>query len=190
MKENMKFKLLIFAFISLSFLSFSQDDELDHTTELGLDGFVNASNLGGSFGFGAKYGLIKKENLIFGPSFRFQRMWSNYFGQKNGFNIFGGGAFVHYRFNNILFAGLEFEMLKSPINYNFALSPKTWVPTCFVGGGYSRHFKDIGMRLNAAVLYDIIADQQSPFWSSYILRNANNVPIPVIYRIGFFFPLN
>jgi hypothetical protein len=188
----MKKILTIFTFLSLFSFAFSQEDESENSSnsELGLDGFVNASTLGGSFGFGAKYGIVKDEKIIFGPSFRFQRMWSNNLGQKFGFNIFGGGVFAHYRLNNMLFAGVEFEMLKSPLNYNYVLSPRNWVPTCFIGGGYSRYFEDLGVRLNAGVFYDIIDNKQSPFWSSYLLRNANGVPIPVIYRIGFFFPLN
>jgi hypothetical protein len=185
--------ILIFILLSTT-LIFPQDDEENKddptTSEIGLDGFVNASTLGGSFGFGLKYAIVKNENLVFGPSFRLQRMWANNFGQKFGFNIYGGGAFVHYRYNNLLFAGAELEFLKSPLNINFVLSPKRWVPTCFIGGGYSRYFEDIGIRLTAGIFYDIIADPQSPFWSSYILRTEIGTPIPVIYRVGFFFPLN
>jgi hypothetical protein len=190
----MKNKFLLLLFIIVIFPILSQEDEdkkeNQKKSELGLDGFVNASNLGGSFGFGLKYAFVKNENLVFGPSFRLQRMWANNFGQKFGFNIYGGGGFVHYRYHNLLFAGAELEFLKSPLNINFVLSPKKWVPTCFIGGGYSRYFEDIGIRLTAGVFYDIIGDPQSPFWTSYVLRNEIGTPIPVIYRVGFFFPLN
>lgn len=159
--------------------------------EIGVDGFANFSNLGGSFGIGLKYGLIHKKNWIYGPSVRFQRMWSNgVSGQKYGFNILGAGGFLHFRFQNILFAGAELEFLRSPSNYNFILSPMRMVATCFVGGGYSREFRNSGVRLNAGAFYDIINSPGSPFWTSYILKNANGKLLPAIYRVGFFFPLN
>jgi hypothetical protein len=38
--------------------------------------------------------------------------------------------------------------------------------------------------------YDIINNQNSPFRLSYFMKKANGTLIPVIYRIGFFFPIN
>ncbi len=188
----MKF-LLIFTFLLNSISIFSQDEEEEipvNETELGLDCFANASTLGGSFGLGVKYGIIKNKNIIFGPSIRIQRMWTNYFGQKYGFTIYGGGAFIHYRLNNSLFAGAEFEVLKSPFQYNNLYSPKRWVATCFVGGGFSHEFVNIGFRLNAGIFYDIVGSISSPFSTSYVLKKEDGTPVPVIYRIGFFFPLS
>ncbi|MES2589245.1 MAG: hypothetical protein V4622_09700 [Bacteroidota bacterium] len=189
-------KITLFLLLFVSPFIFSQDDEEEkdevsnHKTELGLDGFANASSFGGSFGVGAKYGVIKNKNIIFGPSLRLQRSWSNYYGQKYGFTIFGGGAFVHYRLKNSLFVGAELEVLKCPTYYNNVYSIKRWVPTCFVGGGFSHEFVNIGFRLNAGVFYDVISNPSSPFFTSYILKKENGTPVPLIYRIGFFFPLN
>lgn len=158
--------------------------------EIGLDGYASVSSLGGSFGVGVKYAFVKDKKYAFGPSIRIQRAWSNNLGVKYGFNIYGAGAFFHYRLQNVFFVGAEFELLKSPINYSFIYSPKKLVPTCFIGGGFSKEFESTGFRLNAGVFYDIIDDFSSPFRPSYVLKNANGALIPVIYRVGLFFPLN
>ena len=173
----------------VSCFSFSQDED-EHTKEFGFDGFVHASTLGGTFGVGFKYAMIKNKNLAFGPSIRLHRFWSNYYGNKVGFNIYGGGIFAHYRYKNILFVGAEFEMLKSPINFTYVLSAKTWVPTLFIGGGFSKGFEPSGVRINAGLFYDIINQYNSPFRTSYIGKNAQGVLMPFIYRIGFFFSLD
>ncbi len=187
----MKQSVFLFLLLFQSIFSFSQESDTLRKSEVGFDGFANFSSLGGSFGVGLKYALVRKENLVFGPSFRIQRMWSNGIGgQKYGFNILGGGGFFHYRFQNILFAGLELEFLRSPINYNYVLSTRKLVPTCFIGGGYSREFKNSGIRLNAGAFYDVIADPASPFWTSYVVKNEQGKLLPIIYRVGFFFPLN
>lgn len=196
-------KISFLVFMSLlNILCFGQEDEESEATapkksELGLDGFVNASTLGGSFGFGLKYAIVHKENYVFGPSFRYQRVWSNGIGgQQYFFNIMGGGGFFHYRLNNVFFAGVELEFMKSPISYSYVYSVKKLVPTCFVGAGYSREFEGIGIRLNAGVFYDIIDNYNSPFRTSYIVKTntaedgTGGILLPIIYRIGFFFPLN
>ncbi|MCE3294577.1 MAG: hypothetical protein K0R65_291 [Crocinitomicaceae bacterium] len=172
--------------------TFSQEDsDTMRKYEIGFDGFANFSNLGGSFGVGLKYAVVHKRDFVFGPSLRIHRMWNNGLGgEKYGFTILGGGGFFHYRFQNILFGGIELEFLRSPINYSFVLSPKQLVPTCFVGGGYSREFKNSGIRLNAGVFYDVVANPSSPFWTSYVVRDANGKLLPIIYRVGFFFALN
>lgn len=172
-------------------LAFSQEN-LDtlRKYEVAFDGFISASNIGGAFGVGLKYVIVQNENYAFGPSVRLQRMWSNNVNGNFGFNIYGGGAFFHYRLNNLMFIGAEFEYLKSPISYYYLTSPTTWVPTCFVGGGYSHEFTNIRIRLNAGVYYDIINNLNSPFRTSYVLKKENGTLMPVIYRVGFFFPLN
>ena len=159
------------------------------TMELGFDGYLGASNFGGSGGIGAKFGYKVNENLILGPSFRVQRTWSNNIGQKFGYTIYGGGVWAHARFGNYLFAGAEFEMLKSPLNYIYISNQRTWVPTLFLGGGFSREFNK-SVRINAGVFYDVINNNSSPFRLSYFMKKSNGVLIPVIYRIGFFFPIN
>lgn len=183
-------KVLLFLLaIVLSAPIFAQEtDDSLHTNELGFDGYANGSNFGGSFGIGIKYGFIKNKNILLGPSLRIQRSWSNYYGINYGFLIYGGGVFMHYRIQNVFFLGGEFEMLNSPLNYTGVFTTKKWVPTFFVGGGYSHAFKS-GIRLNCGVFYDILDQVNSPFRTSYKLKRANGTLIPVIYRIGLFIPL-
>lgn len=185
-------------FFLLVFCSFGQEEETDMeetikevptTMELGFDGYLGASNLGGAGGIGAKFGYKVNENFIMGPSFRVQRTWSNNIGQKFGYTIYGGGLWAHARVGNYLFAGAEFEMLKSPWNYIFISDQRAWVPTFFIGGGFSREFNK-AVRINAGVFYDIINNPNSPFGLSYFMRKSNGALIPAIYRIGFFFPIN
>lgn len=193
----MKWLASIF-YIGVIFTNFAQDEDLNEdgvqeskpsTMELGFDAYLGASNFGGSGGIGAKFGRKVNENFIVGPSFRLQRTWSNNIGQKFGYTIYGGGIWAHARFGNALFAGAEFEMLKSPTNFIFVSSQRLWVPTLFVGGGFSREFNK-AVRINAGVFYDIIDNNNSPFRLSYFIKKSNGVLIPVIYRIGFFFPIN
>lgn len=191
----MKKTLLLFACSLLIISAKAQEEELEQdaqtnesTSEIGFDGYFGASNFGGTFGVGAKYGFKFNENIIFGPSLRVQRSWSNNFGQKFGYTIYGGGIWAHARYGNYLFAGAEFEMLNSPLNYIFVGSQKKWVPSLFVGGGFSREFNQ-SIRINAGIFYDLIDNVNSPFRFSYFMRKANGALIPVIYRVGFFFPI-
>jgi hypothetical protein len=161
--------------------------------EIGVDGFVSASNVGGTYAFGLKHGMVFNENLVIGPSFRFQRTWQNNLGTKFGFNIIGGGAFMHYRFQNVVYGGIEFDMLRSPAIEGNKFTGFQWIPTFFVGGGFSREFDWV--RLNAGIFYDIINHKYSPFRPHYTFKIANAQTgetvdwLPIIYRISFFFPL-
>jgi hypothetical protein len=190
------FKIIAMKFIYTFLLAilivpvFAQDNENESTkstSEVGVDGYFGASNFGGSGGLGIKYGKIMNNNIIIGPSVRFQRTWSNNLGQKFGYTIFGGGVWAHARFGNYLFAGAEFELLKSPLNYIYITPTRKWVPTLFVGGGFSKEFNH-AVRINAGIFYDAINNVNSPFRFSYSMHKSNGVIIPVIYRIGFFFP--
>ncbi|MBI2258095.1 MAG: hypothetical protein HYU67_04250 [Flavobacteriia bacterium] len=193
MGNYLKFISLIL-FISTSWNIFTQENEeseqndnpLNESHEIGLDGVVKASTIGGSYGFGLKYGFVKNQNLTFGPALRFQRIWSNLNGNKTYFNIYGGGAFVHYRYKNIVYAAVELEFLKSPLHFNIVNSSTNWIATCFVGGGISREFS-IGIRINAGLYYDVINNSNSPMQFAYISRNAQGKPQPIIYRVGFHF---
>lgn len=163
-------------------------------SEIGVEIFAGASNLGGSIGGDLKYAAIVNENWAIGPSFRYQRTWSNNLGQKMGFSVYGGGVFAHYRIKNTLFLGGEFELLKSPYNFIvFNYSTKQWAPTLFIGGGFSRDFNH-KIRVNGGIFYDLINADNSPFRSSYSVRLKNEMGqvvriLPIIYRITFFFPL-
>ena len=183
---------VLLTFLVIATISFSQAQTKIEGTEFGIDGFFSASSYGGSFGAGLKYGFVVKEKFIFGPTFRYQRYWSNNItvGTKYGYNSFGLGGFGHARFGNMLFMGAELEFMRSPYNtYGGITSNYTVAPALFLGGGFSREFNE-SIRINAGLYYDVINHPQSPFRDGYFMRRANGSYIPAIYRITFFFPLS
>ncbi len=165
-------------------------------SEIGVDLSFSASNFGGHFGLGLKYGVKLGEYIIIGPSVRYERLWSKDVttGFSGNTNVYGGGAFIHARFFNALFIGVEYEHLKSPYNpQGFVTLQSSWAPTLFAGGGFSMAFND-RIRLNAGVMYDVINATNSPFRNSYSFtvkdENGKIVRIlPIIFRVAFFFPL-
>lgn len=196
-------KSILFS-ISVLFCSLNSSSQSVEGTELGIDATFYATSgpiNNGTFGLGLKYGFKYGENLILGPSFRYHRSWTNntYTGTSGGYNIYGGGAFIHGRFNNILFIGIETELLRSPYTSNGFLSnnPK-WIGTCLLGGGFSKEF-DAGFRLNAGVYYDILdvpnpanpnnINPNSPL-QPYVAKKENGTVIPILYRISLFIPLS
>jgi hypothetical protein len=184
-------KLLFLFFVGLISNSNAQGIE---GSEIGVDASVSASTIGGTFGIGLKYGLNIGESLIVGPSARFQRSWSNNVGTKFGYNIYGGGVFLHARYQNVVYGGIEFEMLKSPINYVVVNPNRNWVPTLFIGGGFSREYNE-AIRINVGIYYDLINHVNSPFRQGYFMKIKDSQTgqvvkiLPIIYRISFFFPL-
>ena len=185
-------KRFILLLISFPLLSYAQ--VAFNGSELGVELYAGASNLGGSVGGDLKYAAILNENWAVGPSFRLQRTWSNNLGQKMGFSVYGGGVYAHYRIKNTLFLGGEYELLKSPFNFIlFNYSNKQWASTLFLGGGFSRDFNH-KIRVNGGIFYDVINAENSPFRSSYSVRIKNEIGqvvriLRLIYRITFFFPL-
>ena len=197
----------ILLLLMLSFLSFGSKSQADGT-ELGIDlmfSYSSSQISSGTVGLGAKYGFLLSQEVIVGPSLRYHRTWTNNPLNTNptntGFNIFGGGGFIHYRLANYLFLGSEVEILKSPYTNNGFLSNSgsKWVPTLLLGGGFSGMIGE-NFRLNAGVMYDILdipnptnpnnPNPNSPL-QPYLARNKNTgVPIPIIYRIAFFIPLS
>ena len=177
-----------------SFFSFSYHSQLSYDgSEVGLEIVASGSNLGGSVGGDLKYTVVLNENFALGPSFRLQRTWSNSSGQKFGFSVYGGGVFAHYRLKNVVFGGLEFEMLHCPVNYVIANPSSAWLATLFLGGGFSRDFNH-KIRINAGIFYDVINAENSPFRKSYnfSIKDVNGQIVdwlPIIYRISFFFPI-
>lgn len=187
-------RFILFVCIS-SFFSFSNyhSQVTFDGSEIGLEIVAGGSNLGGSVGGDLKYAAVLNENFAVGPSFRLQRTWSNNLGQKFGFSVYGAGVFAHYRLKNVVFGGVEFEVLHCPVNYVNVNSSKSWLSTLFIGGGFSRDFNH-KIRINAGVFYDVINAANSPFRSSYNFNikdvNGQIVKIlPMIYRISFFFPI-
>jgi hypothetical protein len=195
-------KLLAILLLSLS-TSTAHAQGVDGT-EFGLDGTFWASFgqiRSGTIGFGMKYGLKFGENVILGPSVRYQRYWTNntLTGTSGGNNVYGGGAFIHGRFSNVIFVGAEVEALRSPFTNNGLLTNSSkWVGTCLIGGGFSREFNE-SFRLNAGVFYDILdvpnpANPNNPNPNSplqpYLTKKPNGQVIPIIYRIALFIPLS
>jgi hypothetical protein len=162
--------------------------------EIGAEVYAGFSNLGGAFGVELKHASILNKNFAVGPSIRLQRTWSNNFGQNASINIWGPGVFAHARYRDMVFAGAEFQLLRSPYNFvTFAAEQKKWAPIMLLGGGFC--FK-LGkhIRLNAAIFYDVINANNSPFRSSYNFSVKNEAGqivriLPIIYRVTFFFPL-
>ncbi len=186
-------KKLLTGFLCVFMLNASFAQEIEGT-EFGVDGYFGASTIGGSFSLGTKYGFKFQEKFIAGPSLRIQRNWSNnnLTGIKSSYTIFGLGAFGHARFGNVLFAGAEFELMRSPFATSTGTGYSTgpvWTPALFLGGGYSQEFNE-SFRLNVGVMYDVLNLPNSPFRQGYFMRNSNNILIPLIYRITFFFVLS
>ena len=190
--KSIIFSIILFTSVS----SLAQNFEIDGT-EIGFDLAFNASTNGGNAGIGLKYGINFGENLIAGPSARYERTWSKNItnGTSGGVNVYGGGLFGHYRLQNVLFLGVEFEMLKSPYTKTGQLtSAPNWVPTLFLGGGFSREFNE-SFRINAGIMYDVINHDSSPFRDSYSITIKNDQgtpvkPLPIIFRLAFFIPLS
>jgi hypothetical protein len=171
--------------------------------EVGLEiTAANGSNLGGTIGGSLKFAIVEEEELAFGPSFRYQYMWSNnnFTGINANATLWGGGAFLHYRFMEWFFVGSEVEMLKNPFP---VINPqKRWSLTALVGGGIHRDYDWI--KLNLGILYDVadairdpLTSNPSPLRTSYFIKRQNPNPgtgpsaayLPIIYRIAVFFPI-
>lgn len=196
-------KHLIFGCFCLFTLSgISQDDKdlyyhdeeetpkkFQPSQEIGFDAIFSASTFGGIAGVGVKYGFVVKENLIVGPSVRYQRNWTKAVSTAVSYtaNVYGGGGFLHYRMFNYFFIGTEIEALSSPFNYIAPQNGRVWAMTAFTGGGFSRDFGD--WRLNAGIMYDVINSANSPYRYGYVIRNQQGVLQPVIYRLALFFEI-
>ncbi|MFN5911492.1 MAG: hypothetical protein ACK45H_09170 [Bacteroidota bacterium] len=189
-------KVLLPVLLAISTVTLAQKRSFE-AFELGFDGSFNASSIGGVFEIGPKFGFVRHENLVFGPTLRYQRAWSQpfYSNESFSFNNLGGGFFVHGRYKNTIFGGLEAEIIR---NRNVFIDTsavfKKIVPTVFICAGFSREFKGI-VRLNAGIYYDIINSLNSPFRSSYKITIKDPTTgqivnrVPLIYRISFFFPI-
>jgi len=183
--------------------AFGQEDEEETTTyeeeeeevpyvmsekELGFDFNFSASNFGGTGGLGVKLGFVKQEKYIFGPSVRYQHAWTNFNGLKTGFSVYGAGGFFHVRLYEYLFAGVEIEILSSPLQNGVLYPTRNWVPVALLGGGFSHAFGP-NFRLNAGIMYDVVNHVNSPLRQGYFMHNKQGVLLPVLYRIAFFIPI-
>ncbi len=163
---------------------------------------ASASNLGGSVGGSLKFAIVEDEALAYGPSIRYQYLWSNntLTGLNANASLFGGGGFLHYRFMEWFFVGSEIEVLKNPFP---VIDPdKKWSLTAFFGGGLHRDFDwvklNVGLLFDAAdAIRDPLTSNPSPLRTSYFIQRKNPNPgsgpngayLPIIYRIAFFFPI-
>jgi hypothetical protein len=190
----MKQIFLSFGFILTLFLTYSQMIE---GTEIGIDGSLSGSNLGGAGGCGIKFGFKTSENFIFGPSIRFNRAWFSFNGntETNRFTNWGAGFFAHWRYQNVVFGGVEAEIIQ---NRNIFVDAnalfKKVIPSVFICGGFSKEFNGF-VRLNFGLYYDLINSLNSPYRNAYLITIKDSQTgqivrrLPMIYRITFFFPL-
>jgi hypothetical protein len=193
----MKMNFITIIYCLFTFQLTTVKAQLIEGTELGVDGFLSGSTLGGAFGMGTKFGFKTSENFIFGPTIRFNKAWStaSYTSQKYSYTNWGAGLFAHGRYGNVLFGGIEAEVMR---NKNIFVNPtakfKNFVPTVFICGGFSKEFNQL-VRINVGLYYDLINSLNSPYRNAYIIsiKDPNTGAIvrrlPMIYRISFFFPL-
>ncbi|WP_133122191.1 hypothetical protein [Brumimicrobium salinarum] len=191
-----------FIFCLLFVFSYTFSSAQSYHSELGVE--IQAASFsaqGGTFGGALKFAFVEEETIAFGPSLRYQYMFSNntYLGTSGKSFTLGGGGFFHYRFLDWFYLGTELEVLKNPFNY--MVPDKKWTLTAFIGGGISRDFGFV--RLNAGILYDVVdglnnpnLSNPSPLSRDYFLKISDPTNpnmgkyVPLIYRITFFFPLN
>lgn len=193
----------LFIFFSFGFI-FTQDEETTRHYEIGIElDDISFSNLGGRFGAGLKFAVVENKTMAFGPTVRFNRLWSkNTFSGIEGSGTFlGVGGFYHYRTMDWFFLGSEIEFLQNP--YTLIKPSQIWSLTAFLGGGISRE-TPIGV-FNLGLFYDIadavrdpLTNNPSPLRNSYFIKRQNPNPtnnqpdgayLPIIYRFAFFIPL-
>lgn len=200
----MKYFGVIFAFLFFSTFGYSQSYHFEPGVEVQAASF---STHGGTVGGALKFAFVNYEELAFGPTLRFQYIWSKSHttGTQGSRFTWGAGGFFHYRFMGWFYLGAELEYLKNPyVGYN--QYEKRWVLTSLLGGGVSRDFGPV--HLNAGILYDIAEPlrgeftelppgyNSSPLRTSYFMKiNDPKKPgmgyyIPLLYRITLFIPLN
>ncbi len=189
-------KALLIVLLSSSIFSNLLISQVNGRPEIGVEGFASASTNGGAYSLGLKFGFKANENIIVGPSIRIIKNWSSMTGGQTYSNTINGiGGFMHARYGNTVFAGIEYELFRTPVNsYGLIDGTKYFASTLFLGGGFSKEYKNF-IRINAGIFYDAINQQNSPFRSSYMMKKTNSATgqiagyIPVIYRITFFFPI-
>jgi hypothetical protein len=190
----MKKSLLI---ISIFFSLISSAQKNVEGYEIGLDASFNASSIGGVLELGPKFGFRMNENVILGPTIRYQRAWSQpyYSNTSFSYNNFGGGFFLHGRYKNVVYGGVEAVILRNRNVYiDTSAVFQKFVPTVFICAGFSKEFNGI-VRLNAGLYYDVVNSLNSPFRNAYKMTIKDPTTgqivkrIPLIYRISFFFPI-
>ena len=171
--------------------------------ELNAAGF---SNLGGSIGGAVRGGLAEytyDEATAYGVILRYQRIWTNnsFTGQSGSGDMFGLGAYWHYRFMEWFFIGAELELVRNTLilSQTIGQSQGRWQLAGFLCAGASKDFDWV--RVNLGLQYDVVdairdETKQGPFRNEYFLRLTNPTQpgaggryLPLIYRLTFFFPI-
>jgi hypothetical protein len=189
-------KALLILLFSSSIIPNSLFSQESGRPEIGVEGFASASTNGGAYSLGLKFGFKVNENIIIGPSLRIIKNWSSMTGSPTFSTTTNGfGGFLHARYGNTVFAGIEYELFRTPVNsYGLIDGSNYFASTLFLGAGFSKEYKNF-IRINAGIFYDAINQQNSPFRSSYMMKKTNSATgeiagyIPVIYRLTFFFPI-
>ena len=189
-------KVILILLISCSIFSNFLISQVNGRPEIGVEGFASASTNGGAYSLGLKFGFKANENIIVGPSLRIIKNWSSMTGTPTFSTTTNGfGGFLHARYGNTVFGGIEYELFRTPVNsYGMIDGSNYFASTLFLGVGFSKEYKNF-IRINAGIFYDAINKQNSPFRSSYMMKKTNSATgeiagyIPVIYRITFFFPI-
>ena len=175
----------------------------DKGYEIGVEiAGAQGSNLGGMFGGVVKFAITEDmgfdNSLAYGPSLRYQYIWSNntFTGVQGSSSMFGFGGFIQYRFFEWFYLGSEVEIIQNRFS-----AEANWTPVGFLGGGIHKDFG--GIKLNAGLMYDAIdalraptSPVSSPLFNSYFIRVQNPTSpgqaggfLPIIARITFFFEL-
>lgn len=198
----MRYLFIIFSF---SFFISTVKAQVPNHQELGIEiQAASISSHGGTLGGALKYAFVSNESFAWGPSLRFQYIWSKnqYLGTSGSKFTWGGGLFAHYRFFNWFFLGAEVEYLKNPYaGYTTINDKRKWTLTAMLGGGISKEFGPV--RLNVGILYDVVdglsdphTTSPSPLSRDYFIKVSNPQSpnygryLPIIYRIALFIPLN
>lgn len=198
MKYN---KLLILFSCLFSMTLYGQVDQPEIGVEIGA---TSVGTLGGSVGGAIRAGFTEdnEEALAYGIMIRYHHFWNknNFTGMSGSGSLFGGGAYLHYRFFEWFFVGAELEYVRHPfVVPQPGVTPRRWALAGFLGGGVHKDFDWI--KMNLGVQYDVVDAlrdplRPSPFRNQYFIRlsnpaqpNAGGKYLPIIYRLTFFFPI-
>lgn len=203
--------LSLFLFVSaVSFSQYDEENSKDTEKEIKDDEkamkgerpeWVNNITVGGDFGvyftgfsgyvgIGPKVGYQVTNWFNPGITLRYSYNYARFnTGQVFSNHTYGTGAFMHFRFFDKLFAGVEYEALNvNQFNSIFA-ADRVWAHVLFLGVGYSQRLGNIGF-INFMLQYDVINDPNSPFRTSYFIGNpVTGQVIPLRYQIGFTFKI-
>lgn len=199
----MKNGIVMLVLLGLPFLGMAQyGNDNQHHSEIGVEiQAASGSTHGGTIGGALRYAYVIDDQIVFGPTFRAQYIWSNdlYHGTDGHSFTYGGGGFFHVRFVDWLYLGADIEYLKNP--YRTMKPNKKWALTGLLGGGIAHDFGPVVLSLG--IMYDVVdalrnplTSNASPLSGGYFLKikNPKNPNqgryIPLLYRITLFIPLD